>query len=203
MRFTKMQGAGNDYIYVDCFRAKPPLDPAAVSRQVSDRHFGVGGDGLILICSSDNGADARMRMFNVDGSEAEMCGNGLRCGLAETERVVDLRTAAPAAERPDGAPPDRVGADVLFDIGGVEAGEIVPFSIVFAHVREAEPAILIESIARERRAVVAVQATARRFAHPFETGHAVGRQRFGSPSGHPANMCSGETGGKRGKRWVP
>src|SRR5512136_1806377 len=78
MRFTKMQGAGNDYIYVDCFNNKPPHDPAGLARRVSDRHFGIGGDGLILICPSER-ADARMRMFNADGSEAEMCGNGVRC----------------------------------------------------------------------------------------------------------------------------
>jgi diaminopimelate epimerase len=78
VRFTKMQGAGNDYIYVDCFNDKPPRDPAALSRVISDRHFGVGGDGLILICPSER-ADAKMRMFNADGSEAEMCGNGVRC----------------------------------------------------------------------------------------------------------------------------
>jgi diaminopimelate epimerase len=78
MRFVKMQGCGNDYIYVNCFREKPPKDAAALSRAISDRHFGVGGDGLILICPSEQ-ADARMRMFNADGSEAEMCGNGIRC----------------------------------------------------------------------------------------------------------------------------
>jgi diaminopimelate epimerase len=78
MRFTKMQGAGNDYIYVDCFHEPLPPDPAGLSRAISDRHFGVGADGLILICPSDQ-ADARMRMFNADGSEAEMCGNGIRC----------------------------------------------------------------------------------------------------------------------------
>src|SRR5947209_3359300 len=78
MRFTKMHGAGNDYIYVDCFRNPVPHDPAGLSRAISDRHFGVGSDGLILICPSDK-ADARMRMFNADGSEAEMCGNGIRC----------------------------------------------------------------------------------------------------------------------------
>jgi diaminopimelate epimerase len=78
MRFTKMQGLGNDYVYVDCFRDKPPRDAAAFSRAISDRHFGVGGDGLILICPSER-ADARMRMFNADGSESEMCGNGIRC----------------------------------------------------------------------------------------------------------------------------
>src|SRR5215510_6978238 len=78
MRFTKMQGIGNDYIYVDCLRNPPPRDPAALSKAMSDRHFGVGADGLILICPSEK-ADARMRMFNADGSEAEMCGNGIRC----------------------------------------------------------------------------------------------------------------------------
>jgi diaminopimelate epimerase len=79
MRFTKMQGAGNDYVYVDCFSQPFPADPAELARKISDRHFGVGGDGLILICPSDSGADARMRMYNNDGSESEMCGNGLRC----------------------------------------------------------------------------------------------------------------------------
>jgi diaminopimelate epimerase len=78
MRFTKMHGIGNDYVYLDCVRNPPPADPAALSRKVSDRHFGIGGDGLILIGRSET-ADARMRMFNADGSEAEMCGNGLRC----------------------------------------------------------------------------------------------------------------------------
>jgi diaminopimelate epimerase len=78
MRFTKMHGAGNDYVYVDCVRHPPPRDPAGLSRRISDRHLGIGGDGLILICPSER-ADVRMRMFNADGSEAEMCGNGVRC----------------------------------------------------------------------------------------------------------------------------
>jgi len=78
MRFTKMQGAGNDYVYVDCFRESAPGNPAQLARQVSDRHFGIGADGLILIVPSERAA-ARMRMFNADGSEAEMCGNGVRC----------------------------------------------------------------------------------------------------------------------------
>ena len=78
MKFTKMHGCGNDYIYVDCLHNSLPRDPAALSRAISDRHFGVGADGLILICPSEK-ADARMRMFNADGSEAEMCGNGIRC----------------------------------------------------------------------------------------------------------------------------
>ena len=78
MRFTKMHGAGNDYVYVNCFDEPMPENPAELARRISDRHFGVGGDGLILICPSTV-ADARMRMFNADGSEAEMCGNGVRC----------------------------------------------------------------------------------------------------------------------------
>src|SRR6188508_3117481 len=78
MRFTKMHGIGNDYVYVDCFRQPPPREPAKLSVAISDRHCGVGSDGLILICPSER-ADARMRMFNADGSESEMCGNGLRC----------------------------------------------------------------------------------------------------------------------------
>jgi len=78
MRFTKMHGIGNDYVYVDCVNSPMPADPAALSRAISPRHFGIGADGLILICPSDK-ADARMRMFNADGSESEMCGNGLRC----------------------------------------------------------------------------------------------------------------------------
>ncbi len=78
IRFTKMHGAGNDYVYVNCFDQPEPADPAALARRISDRRFGVGGDGMILILPSDTAA-ARMRMFNADGSEGEMCGNGIRC----------------------------------------------------------------------------------------------------------------------------
>src|SRR5688572_22529456 len=78
MRFTKMQGLGNDYVYVDCFDAPVPDNPAELARRIADRNFGVGSDGLILIGPSEV-ADARMRMFNADGSESEMCGNGIRC----------------------------------------------------------------------------------------------------------------------------
>src|SRR5262249_11506831 len=78
VRFVKLHGCGNDYLYVDCFRNPMPHDPPGLARAISDRHFGVGADGLILICPSDR-ADARMRMYNADGSEAEMCGNGVRC----------------------------------------------------------------------------------------------------------------------------
>lgn len=78
MRFTKMHGAGNDYLYVNCFEEKVPRDLPQLARDMSHRRFGVGADGLILIRPSEI-ADARMQMFNADGSEAEMCGNGVRC----------------------------------------------------------------------------------------------------------------------------
>ena len=80
IHFTKMHGNGNDYIFVNCFEQTID-DPAELARQISDRHTGVGSDGLILMLPPDNTdeADLKMRIFNVDGSEAEMCGNGIRC----------------------------------------------------------------------------------------------------------------------------
>lgn len=77
MKFTKMQGIGNDYVYVDCFKEKVE-DPSELSVRVSDRHFGIGSDGLILIKPSDK-ADFYMDMYNADGSSGKMCGNGIRC----------------------------------------------------------------------------------------------------------------------------
>ena len=77
MRFTKMQGCGNDYIYINCFEEKID-DPSALAVRLSDRHYGIGSDGLILIEPSEK-ADAYMHMFNIDGSEGRMCGNGIRC----------------------------------------------------------------------------------------------------------------------------
>lgn len=77
IRFTKMQGAGNDYIYIDGMKEIPD-DLPGLARRISDRHFGVGSDGLVVICPSEK-ADFRMRMFNADGSEAQMCGNASRC----------------------------------------------------------------------------------------------------------------------------
>lgn len=75
--FTKMHGCGNDYIYFDCFQ-HDINNPEALSVRLSDRHYGIGGDGVILVCPSDV-ADGKMRMFNLDGSEGKMCGNGIRC----------------------------------------------------------------------------------------------------------------------------
>lgn len=77
MKFTKMQGLGNDYVYVNCLKEKVE-SPSEMARRVSDRHFGVGSDGLILICPSEC-ADFEMKMYNADGSRGEMCGNGIRC----------------------------------------------------------------------------------------------------------------------------
>ena len=77
MKFTKMQWLGNDYVYVNCFREKI-ADPSRLAVKISDRHFGVGSDGLILINPSDK-ADFEMEMYNADGSRGEMCGNGIRC----------------------------------------------------------------------------------------------------------------------------
>lgn len=93
MKFTKMHGCGNDYVYVDCTK-EMIKNPGEVSKYVSDRHFGVGSDGLILICSSEV-ADFRMAMYNADGSEGAMCGNGIRCvakyvydkGLTEKKNI--------------------------------------------------------------------------------------------------------------------
>lgn len=77
LEFTKMQGAGNDYIYFNCLEGVID-DPEVLAIKLSDRHFGIGGDGIVLICNSEI-ADAKMRMFNIDGSEGKMCGNAIRC----------------------------------------------------------------------------------------------------------------------------
>lgn len=78
MNFTKMHGIGNDYVYINCLDGYPKQDLSELAIRLSDRHTGVGGDGIILICPSDC-ADFKMRIFNADGSEAMMCGNGIRC----------------------------------------------------------------------------------------------------------------------------
>ena len=101
MKFTKMQGCGNDYVYVNCF-SEQVQDPSSLAQRIADRHYGVGGDGLILIEPSER-ADAYMHMFNLDGSEGNMCGNGIRCvakfiydhGIIpadRTEAVIDTKS---------------------------------------------------------------------------------------------------------------
>ena len=108
MKFTKMQGCGNDYIYVNCF-AENVEDRPALARKISDRHFGIGGDGLICIDRSDV-ADFKMDMYNADGSHGKMCGNGIRCvaewlythGTAKPKLAIDtlsgLKTVARMGE---------------------------------------------------------------------------------------------------------
>ncbi len=93
LKFTKMHGCGNDYIYINCFETQVS-DPNSLAKTLSERHFSIGSDGLVLICPSDI-ADAKMRMFNADGSEGRMCGNAIRCvgkylydsGLAKKDTV--------------------------------------------------------------------------------------------------------------------
>ena len=77
MKFTKMQGIGNDYVYVNCLQ-ETIENPSELAKKISDRHYGVGSDGLIMINPSDK-ADFEMEMYNADGSRGEMCGNGIRC----------------------------------------------------------------------------------------------------------------------------
>lgn len=101
IKFTKMHGLGNDYVYIDCYSKEVDLGNISdLAKFMSNRHFGIGSDGIILICRSDI-ADFKMRMFNFDGSEAEMCGNGIRCvgkfvydkGLINKE-TVEIETLA-------------------------------------------------------------------------------------------------------------
>ena len=104
-KFVKMHGAGNDYIYFDCL-AEELADPSAAAVRLSDRHRGIGGDGIVMICKSDI-ADAKMRMFNADGSEGSMCGNGVRCvaqwlfehGLVKDEARVETRAGIKTLQR--------------------------------------------------------------------------------------------------------
>ena len=99
MKFVKMHGAGNDYVFVDCFRQQVD-NPERLAVAVSDRHFGIGSDGLVLIMPSDK-ANCRMRMFNADGSEGMMCGNAIRCvgkyffeNIDSTKTTITTETAS-------------------------------------------------------------------------------------------------------------
>jgi diaminopimelate epimerase len=134
--FVKMHGAGNDYIYVDCFRQKLDGDLAELARRVSDRRFGIGGDGLILIHPSAI-ADGRMQMFNADGSESEMCGNGIRCvakylydhGLARrtSQRI---ETGAGVLQLRLHPGPDGTIAQVTVDMGPPRlSAELIPTTL--------------------------------------------------------------------------
>src|SRR5258707_11615204 len=101
LEFTKMHGSGNDYIFVVAMRARP-ADPSALSVRLSDRHFGIGGDGLIMLAPSTR-ADLRMEMYNADGSRGDMCGNGIRC-LARLAFERGIARANPMVVETDAGP---------------------------------------------------------------------------------------------------
>ncbi len=131
MEFTKMHGAGNDYVYINCFDEQVE-DPATLAKQVSNRQFGIGSDGLILILPSDV-ADVRMRMFNLDGSEGKMCGNGIRCvakyaydhGLVE-QLAMTVETGSGILSLTMSIGPSKLVEQVLVNMGvpRLERGEI-------------------------------------------------------------------------------
>ena len=134
MKVTKMQGLGNDYIYVNCFE-ETVKDPEELARRISDRHFGVGSDGLVLIMPCEE-ADFRMRMFNADGSESEMCGNATRCvakyvhdrGLTDKTEI-SLMTGA-GIKNLKLAVRDGVTESVRVDMGEPELeGEKIPVNV--------------------------------------------------------------------------
>ncbi len=131
MEFTKMHGAGNDYIYVDA-RGKEE-DWPTMSAELSDRHTGIGADGLILALDSER-ADLRMRMFNADGSEAEMCGNGIRClvGFALTREIVPRETSPVMVET--------LAGDL--EVTPTWAGD----KVVWARVSMGEPRLAVDDI---------------------------------------------------------
>lgn len=162
MKFTKMHGCGNDYIYVNCFE-ETVTDPSSLAVRLADRHYGIGGDGLILIEPSEK-ADAYMHMFNLDGSEGSMCGNGIRCvakyiaehGIAPADAdtvTVDTKSGVKTIEltkenglvtsatvdmgvaRPDSEMPEKItvsGMDLLFY--GIDIGN--PHAVYFLEDNE-------------------------------------------------------------------
>ncbi len=127
MKFTKMHGCGNDYVYVNCFEEtfpECPVEREKLVQRLSDRHFGIGGDGVIFICPSEK-ADAQMRMFNADGSESEMCGNGVRCvakyvfdhKIAEKDELVIDTLAGLKVIRVTEKAPDGTAVRLRVDMG--------------------------------------------------------------------------------------
>ena len=158
IKFTKMQGIGNDYIYVNCFEEKVD-HPSETARRISDRHFGVGSDGLVLICP-DPAADFRMRMFNADGSESEMCGNAARCvGKYVFERGLTKKTEVSLATgaglkmleiRPDGEKAASVRVDmgepVILGIGETVEAKGRTFSFTRVSTGNPHAVIFLEGV---------------------------------------------------------
>ncbi|MFM8709457.1 MAG: diaminopimelate epimerase, partial [Planctomycetia bacterium] len=164
IEFVKMQGLGNDYVYIDCFAEPTPADPATLAPRIADRHFGVGGDGLVLVMPSTVAA-ARMRMFNADGSESEMCGNGVRC----VAHLVVARGHAPA------------GAVTIETGRGVLTLDVVPEGPRRSRVRvdmgeplleAAEIPAALPGVAGDDRVVDPHPRAARPFRHDVEREHA-------------------------------
>ncbi|MEM8875123.1 MAG: diaminopimelate epimerase [Planctomycetota bacterium] len=123
MPFIKMHGCGNDYIYVNGFE-HDVADPVAFAKRFSDRHTGIGGDGLILMLPPEGDADCRMRMFNIDGSEGEMCGNGIRCVAKLFHDDVRPGVATVNVETPAGLRPIELAFDDGAAVGAtVDMGE--------------------------------------------------------------------------------
>ncbi len=150
MKFTKMQGCGNDYVYVNGFEEEIS-DPAELAIKISDRHFGVGSDGLVLILPSTS-SDYRMRMFNADGSEAEMCGNAIRCvgkyvydNKMTTEETVTIETLAGEKIL------DLTVEDGLVTYAKVDMGEPILQADLIPVVSQLEP-VVGELIAVDQRA---------------------------------------------------
>ena len=121
MRFTKMHGLGNDYVYINCFEEKVQ-NPEKLAQIVSDRHFGIGADGLILILPSQS-ADVRMRIFNADGSEAQMCGNGIRCVAKYTYEHKLAKAGGPLSV--PAPPPCRASLNIETGNGVLTVGLII------------------------------------------------------------------------------
>ena len=143
LSFTKMQGCANDYIYLDCRTSGVPEEIAALSERLSRRHFSIGADGIICICAPVTaGADAMMRIFNADGSEGKMCGNGIRCvaewlythGVAKPKLAIDtlsgLKTVSRMGEGPLVDLPLQVGENLwrvtCISVGNPHCVTIVP-----------------------------------------------------------------------------
>jgi len=133
MKFTKMHGAGNDYVLLNCMEWFPD-NVSALAQKVSNRHFGVGSDGLICICPSES-ADFRMRMFNADGSEGAMCGNGIRCAAKYVfqknltdSKVIFFETLS-GIRRTELKVQDGEITAVSVDMGTVKIGEIIDIGV--------------------------------------------------------------------------
>ena len=181
LSFTKMQGCANDYIYLDCRTSGVPEQIAALSERLSRRHFSIGADGIICICAPVTaGADAMMRIFNADGSEGKMCGNGIRCvaewlythGMAKPKLAIDtlsgLKTVARMGVNGQSfafngylpvKPPERTRAIRFFERRALSEGQSQLFiEAPYRNVKLMEQ--LVQTLGDQTRLTVAVDLTA-------------------------------------------